>query len=661
MANPNPTTLTLTWFGGTSAQRYLSMGLQHATDERKDDKEFVLNYVRMNGEAFQYASPRLRDDEEVLVAAMQTTSSWIFDFASPRLRGEKKDVLEALNKIQTVGEVFQRYQDLPIYLKLDRDVVLAFTLASRGEVMILLPLKFRGDRGVFLLTLQQSENGYPLRYTCPYLHQDRYLLVDAIAKFPNLLTDATGPFHQYQNDKSIIIEAMKYNLQVLDDAPNFRDDEEVLRAAVNDRPDLVLQEPFRLLLRIHKDVVLSTLRHKIRLDFSELEPNFRQDKDVVIAFLDQHRDSFALGTRELRQLTTDFHDDYDVVLAAVTNIGHMLEYASQRLRDNREVVLAAVKTSEIAFQYASPELKNNKELVLAAVSAQSRAFEYVSEQLKDDADVVVAAMSGFGLFSVGVLQHASARIKRNREIVFKAISIESYSLQYASDDLKGDRDVVLAAITKDGFALSYASEDLQNDQSLVMIAVSSSPDCLRRIGFEYRRSVPVLIAVGQRNPSVMFRHGVCPDEWGQGEMPLSEYISKLLWRVDARGQEHGWLKKKFDRSSCPIPTSIDVNPQVHQYMHKIFLVREISSQFELSDDTTARIMGYASLRIDLQNYQELARCQDLLNLIVVHDYSDEHGEDKFVIDENGVETDEENLCNLLEHIIQKVYSDDQHP
>ena len=59
-------------------------------------------------------------------------------------------------------------------------------------------------------------------------------------------------------------------------------------------------------------------------------------------------------------------DDKDVVLAAVTQHGYALQYASADLQNDKDVVLAAVTQEGYALYYASAEVQNDKDVVLAA-------------------------------------------------------------------------------------------------------------------------------------------------------------------------------------------------------------------------------------------------------------------------------------------------------
>ena len=58
-------------------------------------------------------------------------------------------------------------------------------------------------------------------------------------------------------------------------------------------------------------------------------------------------------------------DGYALVLVAVAQYGHALEYATQNMRADKEVVLAAVAQNSGALRYAASKLQVNKEVVRA--------------------------------------------------------------------------------------------------------------------------------------------------------------------------------------------------------------------------------------------------------------------------------------------------------
>ena len=149
--------------------------------------------------------------------------------------------------------------------------------------------------------------------------------------------------------------------------------------------------------------------------------------------------------------------DRAVVLAAVTQKGYALRYASEALKGDKQVVLTAVTQKGMALEYADNKLKNDKDVVLAAVSQYGMALEYADDILKNDKDIVLTAVTQKGM----ALEYAHFKLKNDKDVVLAAVSQDGMALKYADDILKNDKDVVLAAVNKDLKSIYYASEILK--------------------------------------------------------------------------------------------------------------------------------------------------------------------------------------------------------
>lgn len=78
---------------------------------------------------------------------------------------------------------------------------------------------------------------------------------------------------------------------------------------------------------------------------------------------------------------SEFHNDRDVILAAVKIDGFNLRFASDELINDFEIVQAAVRQNGKAIQYASDELKNNREIAIEALKNNSEAISYIGKDL----------------------------------------------------------------------------------------------------------------------------------------------------------------------------------------------------------------------------------------------------------------------------------------
>ena len=177
---------------------------------------------------------------------------------------------------------------------------------------------------------------------------------------------------------------------------------------------------------------------------------------------------FEEDTRDYEKVPKEWLDSKEFMLAAVTNYGRYLEYASDKLKDDKEIVLAAVVNGRSALEFASDKLKDDKEIVLAAVTNDGKGLQYASDKLKDDKEIVLAAVADY----VRALEFASDKLKDDGEIMLVAVKKDGSALKYASNNLKNNREIVLEAIKNEPNAIEFASDQLNGDPAIVLTAMS---------------------------------------------------------------------------------------------------------------------------------------------------------------------------------------------
>ena len=94
------------------------MSLYFASERLRDDKDVVMAAVQQNGMALYFASERLRDDKDVVMAAVHQIGTALY-FASDELRNDKDVVLKA---VQQNGMTLRYASER---LRGDKDVVMA--------------------------------------------------------------------------------------------------------------------------------------------------------------------------------------------------------------------------------------------------------------------------------------------------------------------------------------------------------------------------------------------------------------------------------------------------------------------------------------------------------------------------------------------------------
>lgn len=226
-----------------------------------------------------------------------------------------------------------------------------------------------------------------------------------------------------------------------------------------------------------------------------------------------------------------------------------LRYVSNDLKDNYDVVFELVKLDGTCLKFASDRLQSNKEIALAAINQNIDATKYISESLKSDFDVVYKALS---IDFIGALIHLKTlnvnfseeqliqimkldilaprlilRIpqicKNNKKFIIKIIKEVDNSYKYLEQDTKDDFDILIEAIKKDYRNLSYVSYEILENKEIFIRCLHINPLCHEYIATKLLNDKDVI--------KEMINHGYtyiidkCPKHI------LSDYDKRFLFKL----------------------------------------------------------------------------------------------------------------------------------
>lgn len=186
-------------------------------------------------------------------------------------------------------------------------------------------------------------------------------------------------------------------------------------------------------------------------------------REEIIEALNHDLLSFRYTTKEVR-------DDKEIVLAVVSQFGHLLEYASERLRNDREVVCSALKSRAQSLRYASDELKDDEELVMLAIEGAAEALICASARLKNKESVVRAAIEKDGF----AIEYANKRFVDNKEMAMLAVKNKPGVLDLLSEKLRNDLEVVYAAMSSGGGSVILRNANSKLYMKVLEVAVSKN-------------------------------------------------------------------------------------------------------------------------------------------------------------------------------------------
>jgi hypothetical protein len=283
-----------------------------------NDKKIVLASVRENGLALQYASDNLKNDKQVVLRAIQENDK-AYEFASDALQGDIDVGLEMIRK---------DYANLEhVYYK-------------------------QANKRLFIIRILQklSTNSACFHNICHYL-----------------------PREQFQCDKEIVLVAVKHCEHALAVVcKELQDDEQVVETAVKRNGCALCNTSARL----------------------------KSDRNIVLQAIKNDGSAWRYASLELRR-------EREMVLEAAKTCGTILSWihhpswkCDSTLNGDKQVVQAAVSNNGLMLQYAYRHLTDDKETVLMAVKQNGRALQYVSEysdRLKKDKDVIREAYKTLSL------------------------------------------------------------------------------------------------------------------------------------------------------------------------------------------------------------------------------------------------------------------------
>jgi hypothetical protein len=326
------------------------------------DKKTVLNLVKVEGMALEFASKDLQNDKEVVFEAIRNNPQ-AFQFASKEIQHDKEFILFAFeNRIHLL-----RY--IPVEFQNDKNVV-EESLKSQDSFEFVSE-ELKGDKSFVLEVLEVLEVSAwtLLKYASKELQNDKEVVFEAIRNDPQAFQFASK---EIQHDKEFILDAFKNDIHLSRYIPvEFQNDKNVVKESLKsqDSFEFVSEE-----LKGDKSFVLEVLEVSVGTLLKYASKELQNDKEVVFKAIRNNPRSFQFASKEIQ-------NDKEVVLESVKDIGSLIEFASQELQNNREFILKVIETNPNSLRSLPKKFQNEKEIVMKALS---HYVQYYTEKIKQN-------------------------------------------------------------------------------------------------------------------------------------------------------------------------------------------------------------------------------------------------------------------------------------
>ena len=303
-----------------------------------ENQSFMEQAVRANYHTLKYASPELKNDEDVVLPAImvglnRNRDSSTLTYASEELQRDREFIWKLL------------YQN-PIIFKFMKE-------------------ELKKDEDILLYV--GTKEPYLLRYASSNLFDSKEFAMKLIPKNPH--------FFFYISDR-------------------LKEEEDILRLAIKKKVFLDLENSK---MKKNRNLILLALKKRI-VNFSDLDEEMKTDEEIINLYLDhaEYIDEeairyFRLNDKKealqrlskngqmIKLCSKDLQDDEEVARVAVSHWGEAIQYVSDRLKNNKELVLLAIENDTTAYRFVGEEVKKDVDVIKRVLSLNSRMGKEIAK------------------------------------------------------------------------------------------------------------------------------------------------------------------------------------------------------------------------------------------------------------------------------------------
>jgi len=185
--------------------------------------------------------------------------------------------------------------------------------------------------------------------------------------FVQRLLEVDGSFIQYLNnefrmDEELTILSLETGAEFHDVHPMYRGNRKAMLAAIKSAGFFPEQSPLTLAsddLKGDPSVVLEAIKRDDRA-FKAIAKSLQFDLDFLTRVLQHNASTFQFFPESIR-------DNAEIILTVLTDTRgidpHILEWASEKVRDDEQVILAAIELDHTTYAYASKRMKMSSRIL----------------------------------------------------------------------------------------------------------------------------------------------------------------------------------------------------------------------------------------------------------------------------------------------------------
>jgi hypothetical protein len=386
---------------------------EYAANELKMDLEYIYEALKIDGRIFFYLSDNLKMNRDLCLAAI-SYSGENFEFIKCKDKNEREFIKEA---VSLNGNVI-RY----MHESIKDDFEIAKIAVEQDEFAFgFLSDKLRNNEELLLYTCQKAKSGYALKYAS----------------------------NELKSNKNVVSEILKFlEASEISDVIKYSNDD----------------------IRSNRDIIkFAVKRSGGCLNYASIE--LKNDKEIVFEAVNEEPSAIAYASSEILDDTkflnkiieipeTDFKSHY----------WHVLENASERLKNDRDFVLSIIKKNGLAFKLVNDIFKADEEMIIESILSVKSIPRIIDDIIVGENDFLIHLKN---LYKIGAT-YATLKtdLLTNKKRVLAIIKVRNNYYDVWDSIPKNymkDLEICLAAIKSDKRAYNYISDDLKNNPLIMEV------------------------------------------------------------------------------------------------------------------------------------------------------------------------------------------------
>jgi len=436
---------------------------KYITDELKNDEDIALRSLKYNTYIAQDFTDSLKNNKEFLKKTAERINNYsgIFNIASFELKNDKDFVNYFLNKDK---EVFKLLDIDYIEENFNKKDILEIIKEDPLNYKFL-PQKFKLNHNIGIETIRRLEvlyADYEDEYYEPKDILDKELLNDKEFIIKALKTYTFGLHSlnsEFYNDKDIAKVILKLNPYAYKNqlGNEIKKDEEIVLLVLKREPLLIIDADDKILN--NKNIIdqIDFLNRNLLFNGCEVFKNYPY-------ILEKIKEGIHKDIKENEHVLSHFHNnimnDKEFLIEILNKKPQDIKIIDPKLYDDKDVMLAALKFDK-NIRYIGNKLLSDKDIVNVLLEKNIDTNKIKLDE-NSDKETVLKFLDKQVKGGKPVLKYLSDELKKDREVVTKALEKNGYNLQFSDVSFKDDKKLVALAL-KDGVSnIKYASIELQS-------------------------------------------------------------------------------------------------------------------------------------------------------------------------------------------------------